>query len=357
MNAKQITLNLIQKENIDGILYYSHDNRYWYSRFASSLGYLLVCEKGSFLFLDGRYITAAMKKQENKQLTNIDEIIWFKNALVDINEKIKELGIKRLGFESDWIFYNQFEEFKKAFSCSLNPVNTFKIREVKCDWEVEQIKKACDITKIVFDDVLSYVKPGLTEIELARFVSDSFLKNGANKLSFDTIVASGENGSMPHAVPTHKVMEDGDMITLDMGCYFNGYCSDQTRTFSLGTPSNKLKEIYQIVYEAQQAGIDAVKPGVITGDIHKICFDYIESKGYGQYFTHGTGHGIGTQIHEEPYNAKNQETVLQENMCITVEPGIYIPGVGGVRIEDDILVTKEGHKFLTSSPRELISIK
>ncbi|KAJ3616767.1 hypothetical protein Zmor_009037, partial [Zophobas morio] len=144
----------------------------------------------------------------------------------------------------------------------------------------------------------------MTELELARFVSDSFLANGADKLSFDTIVASGENGSMPHAVPSKRVMNDGELVTLDMGCYFNGYCSDQTRTFALGdVKKDELKKIYDIVLEAQQRGIDAVKPGAISGDIHQICFDYISEQGYGKYFTHGTGHGIGTQIHEEPYNA------------------------------------------------------
>ncbi|WP_237243880.1 M24 family metallopeptidase [Spiroplasma clarkii] len=198
----------------------------------------------------------------------------------------------------------------------------------------------------------------MTEVELARFVSDAFLKHGAEKLSFDTIVASGENGSKPHAVPTSRQMQIGDFVTLDMGCYFNGYASDQTRTFAIKNNDNqKLQEIYQIVYDAQQLGIAAIKPGVTGQTIHKICFDHIAAQGYGEYFTHGTGHGLGIEIHEEPYNSNAGTKPLVPGMCVTVEPGIYIPGVGGVRIEDDILVTETGYEYLTTPLRELQIVK
>jgi len=357
---KELIIDLIDKNGLDAMLIYSPDNRYWYSRFPSSLGYIIVTKEASKMYLDGRYITAAKNKFNKGELLNVDEPIEFKQRFLStIAEELKNIGVKKMGFESDWVYYNEFEGFKKQFEgIELVPVNTEKIREVKDEWEVAQIKKACDITADVFVDVLKNVKVGMTEIELARFVSDSFLAHGAQKLSFDTIVASGTNGSMPHAVPTVKKLAAGELVTLDMGCYYNGYCSDQTRTFAMGEITDtKLLEIYNIVLEAQQKGIDAIKPGVVSGDIHQICFDYIESKGYGQYFTHGTGHGIGTQIHEEPYNASKQTTILQPGMCVTVEPGIYIPGIGGVRIEDDILVTKEGHEFLTSAPRELKYVK
>lgn len=356
MENKDKVLKLIEENNVDAILLYSHDNRYWYSRFPSSLGYIIVTKNSSKLYLDGRYITAARTKFKNGQLQNIEEPIEFKQwFLSTINDELVASGIKKLGFESDWVNYNEYENFKKAFSgLEMIPVNTDKLREVKDDWEVAQIKKACDITAEVFEDVLKNVKVGMTELELARFVSDSFLGHGADKLSFDTIVASGENGSMPHAVPSKKVINEGELVTLDMGCYFNGYCSDQTRTFAMGSVEKpELEKIYNIVLEAQQRGIDAVKPGVVSGDIHKICYDYIAEQGYGEFFTHGTGHGIGTQIHEEPYNASGHKTVLEAGMCVTVEPGIYVPGLGGVRIEDDILVTKNGHEFLTSAPRDL----
>lgn len=353
---KDILNKLIKDNGADAILLHSPQNRLWFTRFSSSLGYVLLCKNKTYLLIDGRYHTMAI---ESKHLINVDEIINMSNASKQINELIDKLNIKKMIIESDWVFVNQIEIWSKAFKAKLVKVDTSKIRMIKDEWEVEQIKKACDITNQVFEQTLEHVKVGMTELELSRFVSNQFLELGSQKLSFDTIVASGEmNGSMPHATPTNRKFKEGDFITLDMGCYVNGYCSDQTRTFAIGDNINpKLLEIYQTVLEAQQWGINALKEGISSGDIHKICFDYIDSKGYGQYFTHGTGHGLGIEIHEEPYNAKNQSEILMAGMIVTVEPGIYIPGVGGVRIEDDLLVTKDGSKFLTTARRELIHIK
>ncbi len=348
---KELLLKILEENNAEAILLYSPQNRYWFSRFPSSLGYILFTKNKRYLFVDGRYITAA---KESNLLLNIDEIVGFGNPFQLINNIIKENNIKKIIFESDWVFVNEAKRFAKLLDAELVEYNFEAVRMVKDSWEIEQIKKACEITHQVFLEVLNYVKPGITELQLARFVSDSFLKNGAQKLSFDTIVASGVNGSKPHAVPTDKVIEEGDFVTLDMGCYYNGYCSDQTRTFAIYNDQNvKMKEIYQIVYESQQAGIDAIKPGVLGKEIHKICFDYIEEKGYGQYFTHGTGHGLGIEIHEEPYNSVAGDKPLVPGMCVTVEPGIYIPGLGGVRIEDDILVTVSGYEYLTTPLRSL----
>ncbi|AHI53089.1 aminopeptidase P family protein [Spiroplasma culicicola] len=352
---KELLNKVLEELNADAILLYSPQNRYWFSRFNSSLGYVLYTKEKSYLFVDGRYITAA---RESDMLTNIDEIIEFGPVYKLINEKIKQLNIKTVVFESDWIFVAQQQSFEKNLEATMVTYNFEAIRMIKDEWEVAQIKKACDITHQVFLEVLEFTKPGMSELEIARFVSDSFLKNGASKLSFDTIVASGPNGSKPHAVPTDRKVQLGDFITLDMGCYYNGYCSDQTRTFVLGNDDNqKLKEIYQIVYEAQTLGIEAIKPGVDCLTIHKICYDYIESKGYGQYFTHGTGHGLGIEIHEEPYNSAAGNKTLAPGMCVTVEPGIYIPSIGGVRIEDDILVTNDGYQYLTTPFRELQIVK
>lgn len=352
---KQILDNILLETGADAILLYSPQNRYWFSRFHSSLGYVLYTKEKAYLFVDGRYITAA---QENQNLTNIDEIINFGAVYNLINEKIKAHNVKKIVFEADWVYVKEAEAFATKLDAELLAYNFDAVRMVKDAWEVAQVKKACDITHQVFLDVLEFTKPGMTEVELARFVSDAFLKHGAEKLSFDTIVASGENGSKPHAVPTDRVLQTGDFITLDMGCYYNGYASDQTRTFALGNSDNvKLKEIYQTVYEAQQLGIEAIKPGVLGKTIHKICFDYIASKGYGEYFTHGTGHGLGIEIHEEPYNAVSGDKALEPGMCVTVEPGIYIPNVGGVRIEDDILVTPTGYEYLTTPFRELQIVK
>ncbi|QEH62068.1 Xaa-Pro aminopeptidase [Spiroplasma chinense] len=352
---KDLLNKILAETGADAILLYSPQNRYWFSRFHSSLGYVLYTKNKSYLFVDGRYLTAA---KESKMLTNIDEIIGFGPVFSLINEKIKENNVQKVLFESDWVFVKEAKTFEDKLETKVEAYNFDSIRMIKDNWEVEQIKKACDITHQVFLEVLEFVKPGMSELELARFVSDNFLKNGAEKLSFDTIVASGPNGSKPHAVPTDRIMQKGDFVTLDMGCYYNGYCSDQTRTFVLDNDNNeKMKEIYETVYQAQQRGIDAIKPGITGKEIHQICFDYIESKGYGQYFTHGTGHGLGIEIHEEPYNSVAGDKTLVEGMCVTVEPGIYIPSIGGVRIEDDILVTKEGFEYLTTPFRELQIVK
>ncbi|WP_338984004.1 aminopeptidase P family protein [Spiroplasma endosymbiont of Othius punctulatus] len=353
---KDILNKLIKENKADAILLHSPQNRLWLTRFNSSLGYVLFFNNKTYLLVDGRYHTMAV---ESKEITNVDEIINMSNATKQINDLIKQLGIKKLIIESDWIFLNQFDSWTKSFNATLIKVDTSKIRMIKDEWEVQQIKKACDITNKVFESVLKFVKPGMTELDLSRFVSNEFLLFGAEKLSFETIVASGEiNGSMPHAKPSDRKLKIGDFVTLDMGCTVKGYCSDQTRTFALGAQIDpKLLEIYKIVFDAQQQGVNALKDGISVGDIHKTCFDYISEKGYGQYFTHGTGHGLGLEIHEEPYNAKNQTEILRAGMVVTVEPGIYIPGVGGVRIEDDLLITKDGCEFLTSSKRELIHIK
>ncbi|AKU79507.1 aminopeptidase P family protein [Spiroplasma turonicum] len=352
---KQILNNILDKTGADAILLYSPQNRFWFSRFNSSLGYLLYTKKESLLFLDGRYITAA---RESKGLINIDKTFEFKKIYDQLNSEIEKKEIKKLLFESDWIFYNQANNFINNLNTTVEGYNFDCVRMIKDQWEIEQIRKACDITHEVFLEVLSYVKPGMSEIQLSNFVTNAFLEKGAHKLSFDTIVASGKNGSKPHAVPSDKIINENDFVTLDMGCVYNGYCSDQTRTFAMGSDNDStLKEIYQVVYEAQELGITNIKPGVKTSDIHKICYEYIDSKGFGEYFTHGTGHGLGIEIHEEPYNSITGDKFLEEGMCVTVEPGIYIPGTGGVRIEDDILVTSTGYDYLTTPLRKLQIVK
>lgn len=352
---KKLITDYLSQNGLEAMLIYSPQNRYWFSKFPSSMGYILITPSKNYLFVDGRYLTAA---QENKFLENIDEILTLdQNVWKKIAEILKDAKIKKLGFESDWVTYQILKNWSQALpNQDFVPVNTEKWREVKTEWEVAQIQKACDLTNAVFQDVLKWVKPGISEKDLARFVSDAFLKHGADKLSFDTIVASGTNGSKPHAVPTNKILKKGELITLDMGCYFQGYVSDQTRTFALGKVSAELKKIYQTVFEAQSLGISMLKAGQNAGEIHQAVAKLIKAAGYDGYFNHGLGHGMGIEIHEEPYENATSKSILESGMVVTVEPGIYIPGVGGVRIEDDFLITKNGSQRLTSSPRELITI-
>jgi len=230
------------------------------------------------------------------------------------------------------------------------------LRQIKSEEELEYLEKAEAIGDLAFEKILTILKPGMTELEVAAELEYQMKKAGAENFSFSTIVASGLNSSMPHAIPGEKKLEEGDFVTMDFGCTYKGYCSDMTRTVVLGKASEKQKEIYNTVLKAQLAALDAIKAGVTGKSVDKVARDIITEAGYGECFGHGLGHSVGLFIHEEPRLSPAGETVLEENMIETVEPGIYVPGFGGVRIEDMVAVTKDGCKNFTHSPKELIEI-
>jgi len=244
----------------------------------------------------------------------------------------------------------------KASGIELVPVSESveKLRLIKSNEEIKILEEAAKIADHAFDHILTYIKPGLTEIAVMNELEFFMRKQGATSSSFDIIVASGLRSALPHGVASEKVIETGDFVTLDFGAYYKGYCSDITRTIAVGEPSDKLKEIYNIVLEAQLRGVNGIKAGLTGREADALTRDYITEKGYGEYFGHSTGHGIGLEIHEAPGLAFRSDTVLEPGMAVTVEPGIYIPGIGGVRIEDDIIVTSEGNEVITKSPKELI---
>ena len=220
--------------------------------------------------------------------------------------------------------------------------------------EMATIRKACSISDRAFTDVLDFIKAGqTTELQVANFLDFRMREYGASGISFETIVASGKRSAMPHGVASDKVIESGDMLTLDFGCYYNHYVSDMTRTIHIGDISDKEREVYQLVLEANQAVIDSVKAGMVRKDYDKAARNVIANAGYGDYFTHGIGHGIGLDIHEIPYFGQSEE-VVEAGMVITDEPGIYLDNAFGVRIEDDLIVTEEGCEVLTLAPKELI---
>jgi len=232
-----------------------------------------------------------------------------------------------------------------------------KIREVKTEEEIEIIQEAVNIVEKAYDYILGYVKPGITEIEVANEL-DFYMRNlGATGVSFDTIVASGVRSAMPHGVASDKVIEEGDMVTIDFGCYYKGYTSDMTRTFAVGDPGEELKKIYEIVFEANKKVTEAAKPGMTGAELDAIARDYITEHGYGDAFGHTTGHGIGLEVHEGPAISFRNEEELVVNNVITNEPGIYIPGLGGVRIEDDLVITETGNLNLMTSSKELVIIE
>lgn len=348
LNKKEIIEQILTKNKIDAILFYSPENRFWYSDFISTLGYLLINKNHANLLLDGRYITEGIEKAKNVKC------LQFNNVFTSLQNLLSSQNIKKVGFEAEYITIAQLATWKQQLkNIEFVPIYVNSLRMIKDEMEVARITKACAIGDLAFKEVLNFIRPGVSEKDVEDVILRSFTKNGATKASFDTIVASGTRGAMPHGKASDKKIANNELITCDFGCVYEGFCSDMTRTFAIGKVDPKLLAIHEIVKAAQMAGIKAVKPGIAIGEIDKICRDYIKEKGYEQYFTHGTGHGLGIEIHEAPWVIKNETTVLVPGMVITVEPGIYIPNLGGVRIEDDILVTKDGYQILTKSVREV----
>lgn len=227
-------------------------------------------------------------------------------------------------------------------------------RMIKDDNEIDIIGKAEAIGDMAFDHILSVIKPGITERDIAIELEFFMRRQGASKLSFDTIVASGPNSSMPHAQVTDRIIEKGDFVTMDFGCVYKGYCSDMTRTVAVGTPTDEMRKVYQTVLDANLRAMDGIRAGVKCSDIDALARDYIKDNGYGDYFGHGLGHSVGLFIHEEPRFSPKCDTITKENMVITDEPGIYLPGKFGVRIEDLVVVKENGYEVLSNSPKELI---
>lgn len=341
----------LQEKQIDALLITSSYNLEYASGFTGTTGLSVITKDKAFFVTDFRYT-----EQATKQAVGF-EVIQNKGPIFDeVAQIIKNEKISRLGFEENHVTYATYQSIDKAFDSTLVPVTSLieELREIKDNSEVALIQEAIRITEAAYDYILTYIKPGMTEIQVANELDFFMREKGASGVSFDTIVASGIRSAMPHGVASDKVIEQGDMITIDFGCYYKGYVSDMTRTFALGDPGEELKKIHQIVLDANLKVTQAAKVGVTGADLDKIARDYISEHGYGEAFGHSTGHGIGLEVHEGPGISFKNDKPLAVGNVITNEPGIYIPGLGGVRIEDDLLITAEGHRNLMQSTKELI---
>lgn len=321
--------------------------------FTGSAGVVLVTQDKAYFITDFRYTT-----QASDQVKSAEVIIHQTGADQAIQDLIQEHSLERVAIEADNMTVSHYLRLKDLFSAELVSSQGLVegLREIKDESELATIKEACQITDQAFEHILTFIKPGVTEIQVANEL-EAFLKaKGSTGMSFDTIVASGHRSAMPHGVASDKVIEDGDVVTLDFGCYYKGYSSDMTRTIAVGSISDQMREIYEIVLEAHNRVIAGTKAGMTGKEIDAIARDYITEKGYGQYFGHSTGHGVGLNVHEGPAISSRSENVMRENMVITDEPGIYLPGVGGVRIEDDLIVKVDGVISTNESPKELIII-
>lgn len=339
-------------KNVDGALIVSPESRRYFTGFNASDGFLFITKSGSVFLTDSRYIEAA----KNKIICC--EVEEQKGKLMDY---AKRFNCKVLAVEADRLTVTQLKNLRKALhGIKLTTVATDKIidsfRAVKNEAEIENICKAQRIAEAAFDHILSFIKVGVTEKEVALELDHYMLSHGADGLSFETIAISGANTSKPHGVPTDKKIEHGDFVTMDYGAVVNGYHSDMTRTVAVGAASDEQKKIYKIVFEAQLAVLRVLKNGVKCSDADKAARDVITEAGYGEYFRHSTGHGVGIEIHEKPFISPKSTATLRSGNVVTDEPGIYIPGKFGVRIEDMALITENGCKNLTKAPKELIII-
>ena len=316
-------------------------------------GILLVTRKENIFLTDGRYI-----EDVHNTLTLFDEIVVYDIRGLSLEDYENFfMFCENVGFEENYVTYGKYKEYMHKYKIN-NLVETEnmieKQRQIKDEEELENIKKACQITDECYTYILNYIKPGMTEKQIAREIDDYYYKH-AEGTSFETIVASGENSSKPHAVPTDRKIQNIDIITIDMGCKVNGYCSDMTRTFFVGEVPAHVKPIYELVLKNQEQVLRDLRENSNTKQIAKMVDNDFRLHNYD--LIHALGHGVGLDIHEAPVLGINSESILKENMVVTNEPGIYVTGQFGVRIEDTVLITKGGCEALTKSPKKYVIIK
>lgn len=318
-------------------------------------GILLLTRKENIYITDSRYI-----EKVNTILTIEDDIIVYN--ITDVSDYDREnffMFCENVGFEENYVTYAKYKEYMHRYKIN-NLCETDNIiekqRAIKDEEEIDKIRNACKITDNCFEHLQGFIKKGMTEIQIAKEVENYFIANGADGLAFDTIVASGENSSMPHAVPTSRQIQSGDIITIDMGCKYEGYCSDMTRTIFVEYVQDYIKPIYDLVLKNQELTLRELHDGVSTRMVSKMVEG--DFKLHNQDLVHALGHSLGLEIHEDPrLSSRATDVLLKENMVVTDEPGIYIPGKFGVRIEDTVLINKSNCEPLTKSKKDYVVIK
>ena len=344
-------LSLLDGE-VNGLLLTSRYSRHYGAEFDIAEGVAIVTKAGCRYFTDSRYIESAQAGLKGFEVMDVAGIGYFKR----LNDAIADFGVTTLGFEEVYLTVAEFTGFEKNLNAKLVPFNKeiSSFRAVKEDWELENLRKAQKIADKAFSEVLPRIKTGMSELELQAELIYCMYKNGAHGLSFDPIVVSGPNSSMPHGVAGERKIQDGDFITMDFGVLYNGYCSDMTRTVAVGHVTEEMEKVYNTVLEAQLAGLAATKAGVPGKDIDLAARKVIEDAGYGPYFGHGYGHSVGLEIHESPSPNVRNENPMPLHSVASAEPGIYLPGKFGVRIEDCVIFTEDGYENLATSPKNLI---
>lgn len=346
---QQKLVELLKQYQLDALVILSPYNRRYLSGFTGSSGGLVITPQQSYLITDFRYTNQAADQAEGF------EVVLQKSSLLQsIVDFCKEQNIHSIGFEGDLITYQQYKALSDNLKVTDIAGQIEKIRMIKEPFEIELIQKAADIADEAYHHILEFVKPGMTEMQVNNELEFFMRSKGASGSSFDTIVASGYRGALPHGVASDKVIEQHEMVTLDYGAIYKGYISDITRTFAVGEPVEEMRKIYDIVLNAEITALEKVRAGMTGKEADDIARNIIKEAGYGENFGHSLGHGIGLEVHEGPMLSQRGDIVLENNMCVTLEPGIYVEGLGGVRIEDDVLVTENGLKRFTQSTKDLI---
>ena len=343
--------------DVDALLVTRLVNIRYLTGFTGSAGMLLVRADGTSVFVsDGRYATQAHEQLRANEVEAEIEIRTAASEQLDVLATALT-GLSRLGLEEHGVTWAQAREFTARFApveCVAGGSRVETLRRAKDDGEVDRIRAACAIADAAFAEMLPRMRSGITEVEFALDLEFAMRRRGASAVSFDPIIASGPNAAKPHARPSARVIAPGELVVCDFGCIVDGYCSDMTRTVSVGEPSAEATRLWDLVHASQGAGRDTVRAGVEVAAVDRACRDIIDDAGYGEAFSHGTGHGVGIEIHEAPRVAKTGSGTLVVGDIVTVEPGVYLPGVGGVRLEDTVLVTETGYEPLTLTPKTLV---
>ena len=337
----------------DAILLTSPQNRFYVTGFHSSAGIALITENRALFATDFRYFEDAGAKIRDFELVMTKSGLSYTDI---INQFCREEGVEKLAFEADDMSYSQYRDYAGKLTAALTPEGGLmaRLRHIKHDFELERLEKAQRIAEAAFEKLLERIRPGVRECDIAAELEYLMRRGGAAGIAFDTIVVSGENGSLCHGVPGEREIRDGDFITMDFGAVWGGYCSDMTRTVGVGHVSDEQKKVYDVVLQAQKAGLEAARGGIIGAELHKAAADVIAAAGYGEYFGHSLGHSLGIDVHDGPGAQPTNPNPLPEGVVVTIEPGIYLPGKFGVRIEDFVVLTKDGCRNFTKAPKELI---
>ena len=344
---------LLEEKSLDVIYINYNPNVRYLTNFSGSAGSVLITKAKNYFITDFRY-----KDQSYKEVHGFEIIINY-SASEELKKIFETEKIKLLGFEATHMSYGAYENNTNNFpGVKFVPLTDAveKLTMKKTADELAKIQKAVDITDKTFSKLLELIKPGMKELDVSAEITYTQKKLGALKDSFEPIVASGWRAALPHGIASNKIIEKGDILTLDFGCVYEGFCSDMTRTVAIGDPGDEIKKIYKIILDAHHKAIDIARSGISSKSVDTAAREYITAHGYGENFGHGLGHGLGIEVHEMPGLSQRMDITLIEDSVVTIEPGIYIEKLGGVRIEDDVILKPDGCIVMNKSPRELIII-